>query len=58
MRTYSYKVKNEANETKTLKTWARSKAEAVESLKTREHLIDGQIWTAVISSLKWADEWR
>ena len=57
MRKYSYKVKNNNGQIVEMTTFARTKAEAINSLKTTDFLINGEIYELVKNSFRWVNEW-
>ena len=55
MRKYSYKVKNNNGQIIERTTVARTKAEAIDSLRNAEFLINGEIFELVKGSFRWVD---
>ena len=54
-RIYTYTIKAADGETRTVKTQASTKAEAIRHAENGTYLIDGKMWKPIKSSFKWVE---
>ena len=55
MRKYSYKIKNDKGQVLEWVTYARTKAEAINSFRSTDFFVNGEIYKLVKGSFKWVD---